>query len=105
MYDNDPQLTLARAVGRLEGVIGELSNEIKGLRDDMKSKVDEKQSEGIAAKQVAEHEKRLHKKNSIPPGATLRIDGALIKKLLPWVIGAGGGGWAGFELISKILGG
>jgi hypothetical protein len=108
MNDESPQLTLARAVGRLEGVIGELSEEIKGLRSDMKSKIDEKQACAIAERKVDEHEKNLHRRTSRDPEkpeATIRINAAFIKRLIPWVFGVGGGGWAGFELINRILGG
>lgn len=104
MENNDPQLTLARAVGKLEGVIGELSSEIKGLRTDMKNKIDEKQSKSIAKAQVTEHEDRLHRKDIGTSGVLIRADGAVVKRLIPWVAGAGGGTLGIWALLEKFLG-
>ena len=104
---HDPTLHMAQELGRLSGVISTfqltVTNQLDDIKDNMKDKVDKNTSRTIAREVVEEHEEKLHKKTSIAPGVSLRVDKAVILKLLPYIVGASGAGLGIWAMIKNLF--
>lgn len=101
----DPNLSLERTVGKLEGVVSTLARVVERLEDTMNGKIDQEQGKAIAKEVVEDHEEKLHPQSPQKLGGiTLKIGKETMGKLGLWGAAAGGGGYTIFQMIEKLLG-
>ena len=107
MNNDDPMLRMAEKLGELSGVIltfqRTVSCQLDDIKSDMKDKIDINTSRSIAKEEVERHEEHLHKNVSVAPGVSLRIDKAILLKLIPYIVGVGGAGVGAWTLIEKLI--
>lgn len=103
----DPNFYLAGKVGELTGVITTfqtlISEKLDAMNDNINGKIDENQCKNIVGDAIEHHREVDHKKASIPPAATIKISGTLLKKIGLLVGGVGGGGVGIWALIEKFF--
>ena len=104
---HDPALHMAEKLGELSGVISTfqitVTSQLDDIKSNMREKIDKNTSRSIAREVVKEHEENLHKKTSIAPGVSLRVDKAVILKLLPYIVGASGAGLGIWAMIKNLF--